>query len=80
MLEVVGVVVEPLVDDRWVQQVSLLSRKARDTSYFVHRHLQILESTVRSFEAFQYPMEREFRLLKFLRSNRLQAITSCWRL
>ena len=79
MLEVVGVVVKPLVDDRWLQG-SPLSPKARDTSDLVQRHLQILKSRVRTFETFQYPMKREFRLLKFLRSNRLQAVTSCWRL
>ena len=79
MLDVVGVVVKSLIADRWLQG-SPLGPKARDAFDLIHRHLQVLKCWMRAFETFQYPMEREFGCLKFLRSNRFQAVTSSWRL
>ena len=78
MFEVIGVVINPLGGDGWLQG-SPLGPKAGDAFDLIHRHLQVLKCRMRAFETFQYPMEREFGCRKLLGSNRLQAVTSSWR-
>lgn len=79
MLDVVGVVVKSLIADRWLQG-SPLGAKAGDAFDIVHSHFPVLKCWMWAFETFQHAMEREFSLRNFLGSNRLQAVTSCWRL